>query len=122
MRALAVLGAALILLSAAAGCAPRRNSEQVRIYEACVAQLDPAMSASASASGSDQDRTTGWGNLALGEPATVEEQCACHSDELYWVVRRDGKDALINFYEGAGPAALVNMTAMSRSAFGDLCT
>ena len=122
MRTLAALSAGVVVLASVTACAPRRNSEQVRIYEACVAQLDPAISAAALAPGSDPDRTVAWGNLALGQPATVEEQCACHSDELYWVVRRDGKDALINFYEGAGPAALVNMTAMSRSAFGDLCT
>ena len=123
MRALTVLGTGVIVLGLTAGCGPRRNSEQVRVYEACIFQLAQEMSARASvpSTGEEEGGEVAWGQLALGEPATTLEQCECHADTLYWMVRRDGKNVLLDFYEGSGKEALTDLSEINKSAFETVC-
>ncbi|MEM6858767.1 MAG: hypothetical protein AAF559_12950 [Pseudomonadota bacterium] len=123
MRTLAALSASVLLLGLVTACGPRRNSEQVRIYEGCVFQLAQALSlrASVPSTGDEKDQEVAWGKLAQGEPATTLEQCECHADELYWMTKRDGKDAMLEFYENGNKEALADMTDVSRSAYETVC-
>lgn len=123
MRTLAALSAGVMLFSLVTACGPRRNSEQVRIYEGCVFQLAQELSlrASVPSNGDEKDEEVAWGKLAQGEPATTLEQCECHADVLYWMTKRDGKDVLLRFYEDGDKSALADMSDVSRSAYETVC-
>lgn len=122
MRRWAALAVCLVVLVGLAGCGPRRNSEQVRIYEGCVFQLAQSLSLRASEpSSGNGEEDVAWGKLALGEPATTLAQCECHADELYWMTKRDGKDVLLEFYEDGNKAALADLSDISQSAYETVC-